>query len=98
MSPVAKAPVPPRSGRMQTRPTSFGLAFVAATERSIMRSGKGFRGALKDPSVHWVARRVALSDNKSGMVTEPTITANLIDNRERDALRAEYKRLGVIRV
>lgn len=45
-------------------PTAMGLAFVEAAKRSIIERGhKDVDSAVNDSKVHWVARRIALSDN-----------------------------------
>jgi hypothetical protein len=52
------------------RPTTMGLAFFAAAERSIIKAGDTATKAVHNPKIHWVARRILTSQSKIGMKTE----------------------------
>jgi len=53
-----------------SRPTSLGLALVAASAKAINAEG----GSITNPAVPWIARRVALTEGRIGTVSERVIT------------------------
>jgi hypothetical protein len=52
------------------RPTTMGLAFVTAAQRSIIAAGVSIDRAIRDPKIHWVARRILTGQGKVGLKTE----------------------------
>ena len=52
------------------RPTSLGLALVAASAKAIQAEG----GSITNPAVPWPARRVALTEGRIGTMSERAIT------------------------
>jgi hypothetical protein len=76
-----------------TRPTVMGMAFLNVAAKAIGK--RSADKALHDPKIHWVARRVAASQSKHGLVSEPTSRHNLMTPKERADMYAVRKALGI---
>lgn len=80
----------------QTRATNMGMAFVEAAAKAMRGYGGKIDKAIRDPKVHWVARRIAVGQGKVGTITEPTTIINIMNPEERKRLIDEKRALGVL--